>query len=380
MPPSINLEVSPGQAEAVAPAERTINLAAMAGISPGDRVVLQPSPDKTAELFDHTIDLLQRSNRHDVVSGPAKPRTGFIPQEEDLRSRFKLAEVLGSYATLNTLLDRYAPAFALTQSITGTASVAHLSQREIAMLEDYRAQIHLALQHASGQIEAIKVADFTLDELQELNTVLSEAKARHRALETVIGMRLIYDVEQAVDALYSLCEKISSVQRSITGVFFINSEIMFVPSASLVKIVDEIFRAIGNPFVVENIDGTLLLAARNMLIQVMSFYAYYGREQIYRLIGTDHGKNAKLRVAGQIKGEIRALFNACKANNKLVLTRVMENTEREFELSVEALQIEAANRAIAEVQALVPPKPVKPKAAPTGFLHRLSRWLFREAA
>ena len=40
----------------------------------------------------------------------------------------------------------------------------------------------------------------------------------------------------------------------------------------------------GNPFVAEHIDGLLLLAARNLLIEAVSFYSYYGKQQIYTRI------------------------------------------------------------------------------------------------
>ncbi len=360
-------------------APRTLDLAALAGVPPGAEIRVRGMTNRTLELFERTQDLVENTGAaREAGAPPPDPR--FVPQHADLRARFKFAEVLGSYATLNTLVDQYAPAYALSRAVAGSSRVAELSVREVTMLGDYRDQIRIALEHASAHLALTSVSNFSDAELQELNDILNEARDRYQSLETILGMRLIHDVEQAVERLHQLCLKIGLVQRSISGIFLVDSEIMFVPSAELVRIVDDIFKAIGNPFVVENIDGTILLAARNLLIQAMSFYAYYGREQIYHVFGNDHGKAGRGKVAAYIRQEIKSLFGACKADNKLVLTRVMDSAEREFEISVEAIQIEAANRAIAEVDRLIPEKPVLPKRAPRGLLARMRNWLFRQAA
>ena len=145
----------------------------------------------------------------------------------------------------------------------------------------------------------------------------------------------------------------------------------------LVKIVEDIFKAIGNPFVVEHIDGTLLLAARNLLIQAISLYSHFGREQIYQVLDANRGKAGRAQIAACIRTEIRLLFGACNASNELVLTRVMDPAEREFELSVEAIQNEATNRAIVAVERLLPATFVMPRRKPRGTFQRLSHWLFR---
>ncbi len=359
--------------------QRTLDLAAIAGLAPGDKVRIGGLSDRTVDLFEQTLDLLKGENAPRRAPLPGAPEVRFIPQHADLRARFKFAEVLGSYATLNSLVDRYAPVFELSETMVRTSRVAELNNHEVSMLEDYRDQVQLALEHASAHIAECSIADFSEEELGELNDILDEARYRYRALDNVLGMRLIHDVEVAVHRLRSLHEKVATVQRSFSGIFLIDSEIMFVPAAELVRIVDDIFKAIGNPFVVEHIDGTLLLAARNLLIQVVSFYAYYGREQIYQLFGSNPGKTGRNKVATYIKSEIKMLFSACKANNKLVLTRVMDTTEREFEISVEAIQNEAANHAIAEVGRMIPAKVHIPKLPSRGLLARLSGWLFRSA-
>ncbi len=274
--------------------EITLDLAELAGISRSDKVEVQGLVNRTIDLFDHTLDLVQT-----IESSPDAPESPlaavrFIPQEKDLRSRFKFAEALGSYSTLNSLLDRYAPAYQLTRALEESSIVAEISAPEIRMLEEYRDQIELALNHASEHLTAHAMCEFSSDELQELNAILREARDRFRAIETVLGMRLIYDVEQSLQTLYDLREKIQTVQRTISGIFIVDSEIMFMPANDLIRIVDGIFKAIGNPFVVEHIDGTMLLAARNLLIQVVSFYSYYGREQIYRVFEKSPSKNSGL--------------------------------------------------------------------------------------
>lgn len=370
-------------------AEMTLDLAAIAGLAPGDQVRIQGINNSTLDLFERTFELLSSGEfapGDDTIppaplpgGSSAAPEIRYLPQHDDLRARFKFAEVLGSYGTLNSLLDRFAPVIELSETMVRTSRVGELSVQEVAMLEDYREQVRLALEHASAHLAVSSIAEFTSEELGELNDILNEARRRYHELDTVLGMRLIHDVEKAVQRLRQICEKVASVERSLTGIFLVESEIMFVPSAELIKLVDDIFKAIGNPFVVDNIDGTLLLAARNLLIQVVCFYAYYGREQIYQLCGGNQGKTGRSKVATYIRDEIRVLFSACKANNKLVLTRVMSNTEREFEISVEAIQTEAARQAITEVNRLMPARPVIPKPPARSLLARLAGWLFRDA-
>lgn len=355
----------------------TLDLAALAGIGRGDRVEIDGPRHVTLDLFEKTLQLVS-----DVDQARARGETTdyaphFLPQEEDLRARFKFAEALGSYATLNSLLDHYAPAYALSRAMDEVGAVGEISLAQIAQLEEYRDQIEAALRHAAEFLAEHSIASFSSEELHELNEILGEARRRFHALDTLLGLRLIHDVEQAVQRLYRYLEKIQTVQRTLTGIFLVDSEIMFLPANELVKIVQDIFKAIGNPFVIEHIDGTLLLAARNLLIQVISFYSYYGREQIYHVLGAHQGKSGRGQIASYIRDEIRMLFSVCKSNNKLVLTRVMDSAEREFELSIEAIQVEAANRAIVAVERLMPVKVVLPQRKPRGLIQRLSHWLFR---
>lgn len=360
----------------------TLDLAALAGIARGEQVRIQGLANRTQDLFERTVALVDDA-RAGTAAGAAcvggDGRRRFMPQEADLRARFKFAEALGSYATLNSLLDRYAPAYRLTQALAAQTLVAALTPREVTELEQYREQIDAALRHAAEHLAECSLANFSSAELNELTAILGEARHRFELLDALLGRRLIHDVEEAVKRLHGFHEKIQTVQRTLSGIFLVDSEIMFLPARDLVKAVEDIFKAIGNPFVVEHIDGTLLLAARNLLIQVISFYSYYGREQIYQVLGTHQGKAGRAQVAACIRAEIRMLFSVCKASNKLVLTRVMDTAEREFELSVEAIQVEAANRAIVAMERLMPAKVVLPPP-PRGFIARLSRWLFRASA
>lgn len=363
--------------------EITLDLAALAGVGREDEVRVQGLHNRTLEIFERTLELVGGDAPAERAPRPEpedRPGVRFIPQEKELRARFVFAEALGSYATLNSLLDRYAPAYQLTRVIDEPSLVQNISPREVSMLEEYRDQIETALRHATEHLREHAISEFSDEELQELNDILLEARDRYAAIETVLGMHLIHEVEQAVHELNRLHEKTQTVQRTITGVFMIDSEIMFMPTADLVRIVENIFKAIGNPFVVENIDGMMLLAARNLLIHVVSFYSYYGREQIYRVFEKNQSKAGRAQIAACIRSEVRSLFSACRANNKLVLTRLMENAEREFELSVESVQIEATNRAIVAVERLMPVQAPLPKPKPKGLLRKLATWLFREPA
>ena len=86
---------------------------------------------------------------------------------------------------------------------------------------------------------------------------------------------------------------------------------------------------------------------------------------------------SRATISHQIRGEIRKLFRACTTNNKLVLRRMMASAEREFEISVEAIQSAAEVRAIEVVNKLIPDEPPPPPPTPPTLLTRLKTWLFR---
>ena len=149
------------------------------------------------------------------------------------------------------------------------------------------------------------------------------------------------------------------------------------PTIVRYQIVNDLFKAVGNPYVAENIDGMLLLAARNLLIEAVSFYSYYGKEQIYNVFRRGQTTVNRSAISHHIRSEIRKLFRACITENKLVLKRMMLNAEREFEISVEAIQQAAEERAIDIVNKLIPEEAAAPPPPPPGFLSRVKTWLFR---
>ena len=360
--------------------EVTVDLAVLAQVNRGDKIAIEVNADKTLELFDRTLKVVSDTEAHTPENGEpaaAQNPNRFIPEHGDLRQRFLFAETLGSYSTLHDLLDRYSPAYRMSETFHGKVQKSKLGEQQIRVLEEYRAQIHEALIHANQYLLANVNAEYTEEELQQLNEILTEAKDRFETVTAILGMQLIHNVEDAVRKLYSFQEKMRTVRRSIDGVFMVDSEVMFIPTNELVKIVNDLFKAVGNPYVAENIDGMLLLAARNLLIEAVSFYSYYGKEQIYNVFKRGQTTINRAAISHHIRGEIRKLFRACITENKLVLKRLMVNAEREFEISVEAIQSAAEEKAIDIVHKLIPEEPAPPPPPPPGFLSRVKTWLFR---
>ena len=252
-----------------------------------------------------------------AFSRPQNPNR-FVPEHRDLRQRFLFAETLGSYSALHDLLDGYSPAYRLSMDFDEKSRIARLNEHEVRALEEYREQINSALLHANEYLLANATCGYTADELHELNEILLEARSRFESVTAILGMHLIYEVEASVRHLYAFQEKIRTVQRSIDGIFLVDSEVMFMPTNDLVKIVNNLFKAVGNPFVAEHIDGITLLAARNLLIQAVSFYSYYGKQQIYTVFKRNHATVNRSMITHHIRAEIRKLFRACKTQNRLV--------------------------------------------------------------
>ena len=352
----------------------------LAQVNRGDRIEIELESDKTLELFNKTLKVVEEQSPEleKLSTGSHKAdKNRFIPEHGDLRERFIFAETLGSYSTLHDLMGQYSPAYQMSQTFCGRVKHTRLTESQIRALEEYRNQIHEALIHASQYLMDNANTEYSAEELHELNEILTEAKDRFETVTAILGMQLIHDVEDAVRKLYGFQEKMRTVSRSIDGIFMVDSEVMFIPTNELVKIVNDLFKAVGNPYVAENIDGMLLLAARNLLIESVSFYSYYGKEQIYRVFRRGQATVSRAAISHQIRGEIRKLFRACTTNNKLVLRRMMASAEREFEISVEAIQSAAEVRAIEVVNKLIPDEPPPPPPAPPTLLTRLKTWLFR---
>ena len=113
-----------------------------------------------------------------------------------------------------------------------------------------------------------------------------------------------------------------------------------------------------------------------MLIEVVSFHSYYGKQQIYHVLKRSSAAVSSQLVTQRIRYEIGKLFEACKRDNKLVLTRVMDDAQREFELSVEAIRQEAEESAFEAVRPFLPVDPI-PVEMPRkqSLLTRLLGWL-----
>lgn len=360
--------------------EVTIDLAFLAQVNRGDRIEIDVQGDKTLELFSKTLNIVdERADDRDEneFSQRQLDPGRYMPEHGDLRKRFIFAETLGSYSTLHDLLDQYSPAYRMSQTFKGKVGQGRLTEAQIIELENYREQIHEALIHANQYLLENISAEYTADELHDLNGILNEAKERFEIVTAILGVQLIRDIEAAVRQLYTFQEKMRTVQRSIDGIFLVDSEVMFIPTNDLVKIVNDLFKAVGNPFVAENIDGMLLLAARNLLIEAVSFHSYYGREQIYRVFRRGQSTLSRSAITHQIRGEIKKLFRACASKNRLVLKRMMANAEREFEISIEAIQLAAEENAIAAVNILIPDAPPPPPPPPPSFMKRVRTWLFR---
>jgi len=359
--------------------DSTLDLSVIARVCREDRIeVVAPGYDRTQELFDRTVRLIDAESRPSTaVSVPAAPPPQYVPEHADLRKRFIFAEAIGSYSALHDLLNGYSPAYQLFANYERQAQVARLSRDEVQILEDYRTQVHAALGHASNYLYENLGSGYSAEELRELNDILLEARERYDCVTAILGMNLIHEVEEAVQTLHLLEQKMRSVQPTIDGIFLVGAEFMFVPANDLIRIVNCIFAAVGNPYVAQHIDGIMLLAARNLLIQVVSFYSYYGRQQIYSVFKRRSMTLNQAAIAHHIRAEIRGLFRACKAENRLILKRVMANAEREFELSVESIREEAEAIAIAAVDRLLPVMAPAEAGPPPGLLRRLANWLFR---
>jgi transcriptional regulator of NAD metabolism len=358
--------------------EATLDLAVLAQVSRGDRIEVEKIADRTLELFQRTLRIIDEQHEHPAVLNSAPLGLDrFVPEHGDLRKRFLFAEALGSYSALQDLVDGYSPAYRLSVDYDDKAQISRLTEFEIRALEDYRDQIHRALLHANEYLLANASCGYTAEELQELNEILFEARARFESLTAILGIHLIYEIEDSVRQLYAFQEKIRTVQRSIEGFFLVDSEVMFMPTNDLVRIINNLFKAVGNPFVAEHIDGMLLLAARNLLIQAVSFYSYYGKQQIYNVFKRDQAAVKRNIITHHIRGEIKILFRACTMNNTLVLKRVMNNAEREFEISVDSIRAAAERSAIEAVNLLIPEESAPPTPAPQTLLQRISSWLFR---
>ena len=360
-------------------AVRTFDLAEIAQIRRGDRVDIRHIPDVTQDLFDETLALVREELGDEVQHHPRERVSGskFVPENRDLRSIFLLADALGSYDVLNDLVNKYSPGNVLSEAIGNKAQHTALNKKELTKLLDYQQQLQSALKSANAYLRDVAIEEFDRKELHELHEIILIARQRAQELNDILGIHYLHQVEQVVEELHAFRHQIHSVERSIDGIFLVNSEVLFVPTERLVECVNTLFSAVGNAWLARNIDGVLLLAARNLIIEVAAFHSYYGKLQIYDLFRKTGGNVTVQSVGARIRREIRSLFSACKKDNKLVLTRIMEDAERDFEISADALVEEAARNAIEQVKIFMPkeepPKVEKPKS----MFRRVLGWFFK---
>lgn len=361
------------------PFERTLDLAELARIEKGDRIELHGVHDHTQELFAKTLKIVNHGRHPRRLQTSSTPRVGeprFIPDNDDLRRLYLFAEALGGYEILNHLINTHSPGRKLSSHLEHEIEMVMLEPSQVARLEDYECQIKRAIENASAYLQNTALNSFGEDELHELNEILLAASERATLITRILGMHLIGEIEQAVATLNQFHDKIKSVRKTLDGIFLIDSELMFVPTNELIRCVNVMFKGLGNPYVAEHIDGVLLLAGRNLLIEAVSFYSYYGRQRIYDLCqkaGTTVNTRA---IADHIRHEIHKLFGACQADNRLVLRRIMRDAEREFEISAQAIEAEAVLTAVTAVKRMLPPAPKLPPPR-TGWFRRLLAWLQR---
>jgi hypothetical protein len=365
-----------GPEDHLATYERTLDLAEVARVARGDRVRVQEISDATQDLFDRTLALVERELGDEAGVPPGRRALDpqHVPVNPHLRTIYLLAEAVGGYDTFNDLMNAHSPGNALSRDFGRKAQNRALEWEELRQLREYQVQIRSALRSANEYLRDVAVDEFSRAELSELHEVILIASGRARELNDILGSHYIHEVERAVERLYAFHDKMRTVERTVDGIFMVNSEVMFVPTNELVECVNTLFEAVGNSYLARNIDGVLLLAARNLLIEVCSFHSYYGKQQVYNLFRRGSGGISAEAVTARIRSEIRRLFEACQRDNRLVLTRVMRSAEREFEISVEAIQEEAVSIAYEQVQVFMP-REDRPREEPRrGLLARMLRW------
>lgn len=358
--------------------QQTINLRALAEVGQSEHVDVICAENDTLALFDKTLRIVEeRGSATPTIETTPAFEARFVPEIGDLRQRFLFAETVGGYATLQDLLDKHSPEQRLLQTYTENTAPKRLSDKQTAKLENYRDQIKTALAHASAHLMMNSSTAYSPDELQELNAILTEARERFEAVDAIVGSQLIFRVEDGVRRLFEFQTQMRSVQRSIDGIFMVEHEVMFMPTNELTNIVNSLFKAIGNPYVAEHVDGILLLAARNLLIQAVSFYSYYGKQQIYTAFKRNKAAVNQRMIAHHVRSEIHKLFRACMTDNKLVLKRLVGSAEREFEISIDTIRDAAERTAVEAVSHLIPNTPQSAPPPRKSLIDRISGWLFR---
>ena len=356
---------------------RTLDLAEFAHIGADETVMVEQISDRTQDLFDRTLDLFeleQGPEENSPDSQPADFQNRYIPLHSDLRSIYLFAEALGGYEQVNELVNENSPANLLSARIENLMDQDFLRAEDVEILEQQHDNLTIALENANRYLQEHAVENFTRQELMELHHLLVNASVRSKQITVLLGKHKMLEIEKSVQVLHQFHAKIHAVEKSISGIFMVDSEVLFIPTRDLIDCVNTIFSGVGNPYLADNIDGVLLLAARNLLIEAVSFYSYYGKERIYNLVSKGNQTISKAVITHHIRNEIHQLFKACKADNKLVLKRIMKDAEKEFEISVEAIQAEAEENAVEIVQKMLPKQEVRKKVVKKSLFNKIMSW------
>ncbi len=346
------------------------DLRRLAMVGREEQVRVEPVPDRTVEVFDQTLQIINQEADRGRDRHPAE--VGL--RDEELRKVFRFAEILGGYDAFNDLSRDTSPVHRLSKTYGEVVQHRALSERELRQLEEIHTALSAAVDNARREYRETGLAGLSVEEMKELHAMVTQARDLAREITAIMGKDLMGRIERAVQRLNEFRLKAMAVEHSVSGVFLVEDEVMYIPEEELVESIATIFRGVGNPYLANNIDGVTLLAARNMLIEVVSFYSYYGKHQIYQLF--KHGSTVdKQRMTLRIRNEIRKILRACKEDNKLVLTRIMSKEEEQLDLSIEAIQQEAEREAVDAVTRIIPPEAPPPPPPRRGWLQRLLGWL-----
>lgn len=357
--------------------DKTLDLRAIAMVGRAERVEIQRVADRTLDAFDQTLRII--SNEGGGENGLSFSQTVIekikaAPRNSELKKVFVFAEILGGYDAFNDLTRKDSPGQQLYSSFRDIVGERKLTPRELEGLEEYHAALKQAIENAKTYYRDTRLRGLSLDEMNELYAIVLRAREKAKEITEIIGKHLILCMEEAIARLNEIRLKALGVERSVNGIFLVDDEVMFIPVSELQDAINIIFKGVGNPYLADHVDGVMLLAARNLLIEVVSFFAYYGKHQIYQLF--KHGQTVdRRRMTLRIRNEIRTILNACKENNKLVLTRIMAKEEEQLDLSIEAIRAEAEKQAVREVIRIVPEElPAPPAPKKEGWLRRISDW------
>ena len=341
-----------------------VNVALVANLHQGE-VVQVRTVNEPDDLFQRTIALLTLDRDEAAQEYRRKLRSlnrdadEFIPDDEQLRTVFLFAEAVGGYEKLHDLVYAYSPGLNLIRAVRETVAATPLRPLQQRDLTNYREQILEGIQAAHGYLQHHGTDEFKREDVRQLYELLTEAQSRANEIQEILGKHLMHEVDEALVTLHNFREKMYSVEESISGIFLVESEVMFIPPNELVRCVETIFRGVANPYLANNINGVTLLAARNLLVQVVAFYSYYGKNHIYKMLKRAGATQGSIGIASYIRKEVKQVFDACQSENRLVLRRVMREAAEEFELSVEALQRETIEAAVETVRRMLPtPAPI----------------------